>query len=75
YLIVSDDLSLYTGEEWDLLHQAMDAQEFADGTLDLVDPFAITQTVKGPHFALKVNWALPSAQLLRRDGTEVLSAS
>jgi alpha-galactosidase len=75
YLIVSDDLSLYTGDEWDLLHQAMDAQEFADGTLDLVDPFAITQTVKGPHFALKVNWALPSAQLLRRDGTEVLSAS
>jgi len=53
----------------------MDAQEFADGTLDLVDPFAITQTVKGPHFALKVNWALPTAQLLRRDGTEVLSWS
>ncbi len=75
YLIVSDDLSLYTGQEWELLHRAMEIQGEADGPLDLVDPFAITPTVKGPHFALKANWLLPSAQLLRRDGTEVLDVS
>ncbi len=75
YLFVSDDLSLYGGQEWDLLNQAMELQQDADGPLDLVDPFAITPTVKGPNFALKANWILPSAQLLRTDGTEVLSAS
>jgi alpha-galactosidase len=74
YLIVSDDLSLYTGDEWSLLHRAMEIQGDADGPLDLVDPFAITPTVKGPNFALKVNWELPSAQLLTREGDEVITA-
>ena len=72
YLIVSDDLSTYTEQEWSLLNRLIELQPEADTVLDLVDPFASEVTVAGEHLRLTVSWDRRTATLETTSGKRVI---
>lgn len=64
FLLLSDDLSTYTDEQWAVVDQLRAMQPALDTTLDIVDPFATPLVVQSSNGTrLTVDWDAPSATL------------